>query len=225
MSKEIEVDKRFLPSKEGAASEPEKKASKEQPFQSETESKEDEVNNDSELLAEKEAELSALQKQTIELQKQKEHWREKYERDVKENAAPPSEPVEEEYVTDEGQALRKELAGLKSEISTFKRNQEKTGVYSKYPQLEDKEEEFKEFQSEYPDVPLEKVAKVFLVEKDLLDKKPIKRKGLEKPTSGTKAPPSTGMSVEEVQQIRTTQPRRYIEMLKKGQIKTGKMYS
>ena len=45
--------------------------------------------SNSDLLAEREAEIATLKQKEVELQKQKEHWREKYERDI----LKPQEPV------------------------------------------------------------------------------------------------------------------------------------
>jgi len=163
------------------------------------------------LLKEKEAELSALQKQTIELQKQKEHWRDKYERDVeKDEPSPSSEPEEEPEDSDK-------VAKLEKELASFKKGYEKERVFAQHPQLKDKQEEFDEFQEGYPGVTLDKLAKLFLQEKGLLESVP-QRKGLETPTAGKKTPSPSGMSVEDVKRLRIKDPRRWEELARKGKL-------
>lgn len=161
-----------------------------------------------------EAELASLKTKNLELLKQKEHWREKYERDI--NKPVPSEEIEEDLMSDEGRTLKSQINALQNKLSSFEKEREEQRVYSAYPQLKDKKEEFEEYLSN-PDnsgIKLERAAKLFLVENGLLETAP-QRLGLEKPTSGSKIP-KVNPTVDDFKRIRESQPRKYTEMLRKG---------
>lgn len=129
-----------------------------------------------------------------------------------------SAPETGEIVSDEGKALLKKIATLEEKLSS-KDKQEMLGtIFTQYPVLKDKTPEFEQFCEENPGMKLETAAKAFLVEKDLfVPAQP--RKGLEKATGGGRTPPSTGMTIQEVDELRTTNYRKYSEMVRKGQIK------
>jgi hypothetical protein len=127
-----------------------------------------------------------------------------------------SDPADDVY-SDEGKALKKELDLVKGELSSFRKERELERVYAQYPELKDKSQDFEEYlKSEHPRARVESVAKLFLSENGLLEPK---RKGLETPTGGDRQPVKTGMSVEEVKHLRETNYRKYLELLKKDQIK------
>ena len=87
-----------------------------------------------------------------------------------------------------------------------------------HPQLKELWSDFEEFRSD-PDnkgMNMKTSAKAFLVEKGILEPQ---RKGLEKPTGGPRAPVSTGMTTEDIKNLRETNFKKYEEMLAKGQIK------
>ena len=130
------------------------------------------------------------------------------------------ESLGEDDYSDEGRALKGEINTLKEELGSFKREKEEQLIYSKYPQLKDKQEEFKEFlvDPEHRGLKFEKVAKLFLLDHDMLGES-TPRKGLERPTGGSKTGTSTSYSEEDVKRLRETQPRKYIEMLRKGTLK------
>ena len=111
-----------------------------------------------------------------------------------------------------------EVDTLKKDLSEVKVKLAKSEVIDKYPQLKETWDKFEEFQQESDNkgMPLNTAAKAFLTENDLLVKP---RKGLEKVTGGDKTPKPTGMTVEEVTKLRTTDFKKYRDMLKKGQIK------
>lgn len=93
---------------------------------------------------------------------------------------------------------------------------ERATIYATYPNLTDKKDEFEAFIEENPHYPLDSAAKIFMAENEMFEKP--KRKGLERPTSGSKTPPKTGYSMEEIKDLRENQPRKYIELLKSGKI-------
>lgn len=110
-----------------------------------------------------------------------------------------------------------DVGKLKAEIADIKARQAKSDVLETHPQLKEVWSEFEKFRSD-PDnngMNLKTAAKAFLVEKGLLEPQ---RKGLEKPTGGTRVPISSGMSNEDIKNLRETNYRKYIDMLKKGQL-------
>lgn len=117
--------------------------------------------------------------------------------------------VPDTEMSDEGRELRNEINVLKDKI-------ELRELQETFPQLKDMTPEFQEFRKEYPRHKAENIAKLFLTEKGLLE---TPRQGLEKPTGGPKVPVSTDLSVDEVTKLRTTDYKKYTEMLRKGQIK------
>lgn len=133
----------------------------------------------------------------------------------------PNTPVEipEEAMSDEGKALKEKISALERTLNTFQEKASLSTVFSQYPALKDKQAEFEEFRSEYPGMALDKLAKVFVIENGLATPPAPKRVGLEKPTGGPKnTPKPQGMSIEDVQRIRTSQPKLYQKMLKDGRI-------
>lgn len=119
------------------------------------------------------------------------------------NSSVSSEP--EEYVS------RAEFVEVKNKLA-------KSEVIESHPQLKEVWSEFESFRTD-PDnkgMNMKTAAKAFLVEKGLFDQP---RKGLEKATGGPRTPISTGMSNDDVTNLRTTNYRKYMDMLKKGQIK------
>jgi len=118
------------------------------------------------------------------------------------------------YIDDE------ESRKLRSEIAEIKGKFAKSEVIENYPVLKDCWKDFESFHEldENKGMNIKTAAKAFLTEKGLLD--PV-RKGLEKPTGGDRAPISSAMSSDEVKKLRETDYRKYLEMLKKGQIKVS----
>ena len=113
-----------------------------------------------------------------------------------------------------------QLASVRAELADIKKRQQRSEVLESYPQLKEIWSDFEEFRSDSDNkgMNMKTAAKAFLVEKGLLE--PIvKRQGLEKPTGGTRVPLSTGMTMEDVANLRVNNYRKYVEMLKKGQIK------
>ena len=110
-----------------------------------------------------------------------------------------------------------DVSKLRTEIAQIKAKQAKSDVLEANPQLKEVWSEFEKYHSD-PDnsgMNLKTAAKSFLVEKGLLEPQ---RKGLEKPTGGTRTPISSGMTTEEVKKLRETNYKKYSEMIRKGQI-------
>lgn len=178
-------------------------------------------NSHEELLAQREAQIANLEKKEKELQAQKEHWREKYERDIANKASSPEPSSDDsEVYSDEGLALKKELDSMRQQFEMLQSQSTLQQLYQQYPALKDKSAEFDEYRndSDNAGVRLDKLAKLFLVDNDLLSDIP-KRKGLEKPTAGEKVAPKSGLTEDEVKSMRENQPRRYEKLLRDGKLK------
>jgi len=111
-----------------------------------------------------------------------------------------------------------EISKLKDDLSTVKDELAKGKVLERYPDLKEVWSEFDEFRTddENKGMNLNTAAKAFAIEKGLLEPN---RKGLEKSTGGDKAPAPSGMTAEEVKNLRENDYNKYRDMLKKGQIK------
>lgn len=117
-----------------------------------------------------------------------------------------SSELDEEEVESEPSDLEARLAKL-----------EKDTIYNTYPNLTDKRDEFETFLEENPHYPIDAGAKIFMAENDMFEKP--KRKGLERPTAGPKTPAKSGLTIEEIKDLRENHPRKYMDYLKSGKIK------
>jgi hypothetical protein len=120
--------------------------------------------------------------------------------------------------SEEGKLLKGQINNLKSELSEVKEELTKKDVFISYPVLKDKWEEFEQFRSnpENKGMSLKTSAKAFLVENGFLSPT---RKGLEKSTGGDKTAPVSGMTAEDVKNLRTTDYKKYQQLLMEGKIK------
>jgi hypothetical protein len=126
-------------------------------------------------------------------------------------------PKSEEVFSDEGKVLERKITSLTDKINQLEEEKSLEKLYSEYPVLREKSEEFKEFRkTEHPKAKMESVAKLYLVENGFYEQP---RKGLEKPTGGTRTPMTSGMTADEIKTLRETNYKKYSEMLMKGQIK------
>jgi hypothetical protein len=127
-------------------------------------------------------------------------------------------PLEGAY-SDEGKALEAQIAKTNAELAAFKMAKAKEDLLVAYPILKDKWDDFEIFRL-LPDnagMGLQAAAKVYLTENGLFA---TRRKGVEKPTGGSRVPVTSGlMSASEVGDLRKNQPKKYRDMLKNGQIK------
>jgi len=128
-----------------------------------------------------------------------------------------SSPSEEEQFTD----TEKDIKGVTERLLQLERKELMREILSQYPQLVDKRDEFDEFleDEENAKISLQKAARLFLLDKGLLEtQKPI-RKGLETPTGGSKVPQATGFAEADVKRLRENQPKKYLKMIREGKIK------
>lgn len=173
-----------------------------------------------EILAEKEEAIASLQQKTVELQAQKEHWREKYERDITSIKPTEPEPSEElEVFSDEGKALQTQIKALNEKLSLNEKKEARREAETEFPFLKDMKEEFDTFleDEENKRLSIKKAARLFASEKGLLAAEPI-RKGLEKPTGGGQQKPEPSYSPEEIRDMMKNDWRRYTKLLKEGKI-------
>lgn len=111
-----------------------------------------------------------------------------------------------------------QFSQFQAELSSVKKKLEKSEVIETHPVLKEIWEEFETYleNPENAGLPMKTAARVFLAEKGALEPK---RKGLEKPTGGTRTPISTGMTAEDVKRLRETNYKEYTNKLRKGQLK------
>lgn len=148
------------------------------------------------------------------LKEEREQRRHLEERIKQIEASAPSTP-EDEVFSDEGKVLKSHISTLESELKKLKEDRELESLYSAHPELRDTASEFSEFRIAYPGVPLDKQAKLFLVEKGLVT---TQRKGLERPSGGVKTAPQAEMSEEDLKRLREESPRKYLKLVTEGKI-------
>jgi hypothetical protein len=122
-----------------------------------------------------------------------------------------------EVFSDEGKALQSQIRKLEAQVTAANEEKLLSSVQSKYPAISDKMEEFNEFRQSYPTANIDSVAKLFLVENDLLQPK-TPPKGLEKGSTGPRTIPKQGMTSEDVKDLRTKNYKQYMEMLMAGKL-------
>jgi len=125
---------------------------------------------------------------------------------------------ETEIFSDEGKVLQNKLGQLEAELSRLQEERDLERLTNTYPALKDKSAEFENYRKDYPRHKLDNVAKLFLSENDLLQDSPV-RKGLEKPVAGPKTPPSSGMTTEDVANLRKTNYNKYMELITSGKLR------
>lgn len=116
----------------------------------------------------------------------------------------------DEVFSDEGRLLQQKIASLEEKI-------EMKELIEKNPALKDKSNEFNEFKRQYPGVSVDKLAKLFLSENDLTESVQP-RKGLEKASGGGRVQPKEGMTADDVSNLRNTNFRKYMQLVKEGKI-------
>lgn len=123
----------------------------------------------------------------------------------------------EDVFSDEGLALKREIDSLKSELESRRQGEELGRVFAQYPALQEVSEEFERFRTEYPNVSVEKVARLFMSEKGLNG---TVRKGLETTSGGNRQPLTSGLSVEDVSRLRLTDFNKYVKLIQEGKIRS-----
>ena len=124
----------------------------------------------------------------------------------------------EDAWSDEGKLIvEKYVKPLENTITSLREEIDLKNIQATYPMLKELSTDFDEFRKEYPRHKLENVAKLFLTEKGLIG---TQRVGLEKPTGGPKNQKTPGtMTTAEVKDLRENNYRKYVDMVKKGQLK------
>ena len=128
-----------------------------------------------------------------------------------------SSALSDEVFSDEGKVLDEKIKVLKTEVSDLKSDSTKKDLFIAHPVLKDKWTEFEEFRSNSDNkgMNMKTAAKAFLTENGLLDPP---RKGLEKTTGGDRTPVTSGMTADEVKNLRENHPEEYRDKLMKGLI-------
>ena len=122
-----------------------------------------------------------------------------------------------EEVQEELKNLKQQIEESNSRIDNLTQEKVKNDLLVAYPVLKEKWEDFEKFRAdpENKGMNMRTAARAFLTENGLLD---TPRRGLEKPTGGSRAAPSTKMTPEEIKDLRENNYPKYREMLEKGQI-------
>ena len=124
----------------------------------------------------------------------------------------------QEVWSDEGKLLAQRIEAVERENAQLKEGRALEQIKAKYPILGERMAEFEQFKLQYPSYNPENVAKLFLVENDLLNVEP-KRKGLETPTGGPRTSAPIGMTLEDIDNLRQTNFPLYKAKLLSGEIK------
>ncbi len=119
-------------------------------------------------------------------------------------------------LSDEGKALKKMIVERDLKLAEIENQLSNERIFNEFPQLKEKASEFDTFKADYPGVEVGKVAKLFLVENDLMDKK--SRKGLEKSTGGSKAQTPSGIPAAEIDRLMKDEPKKFARMIRDGSI-------
>lgn len=130
-----------------------------------------------------------------------------------------SEPQITEAFSDEGKLLESKIKSLEGTINSLQEEKILSALYTQYPELKSLSSEFETYKQDFPSTKVENVAKLFLAEKGMLE---TPRKGLEK-TTGGQAPTSSGLSAEEVANLRKNNHRKYLDMLMSGKIRLDEL--
>ena len=127
------------------------------------------------------------------------------------------ETIVTEPISDEGKYLASKIQSLEQKLAAKEEDAKLQSLQSTYPVLKDKIIEFENFRSDPSNagMRLETAAKAFLAENDLLVQ-PTPRKGLEKDTGGARTVPKTGMTPEEIDELRVNNYREYAKRLRNG---------
>lgn len=142
---------------------------------------------------------------------------------LKANPSPQHFDLDDASLSDEGRSIKAIAVEALSTVATLREELETSRVLSTYPQLKDKTTEFESYRADYPGVPMEKVAKLYLAENELLEGVKPARKGLEVPTGGSKVAQPTGHTKSEVAALMQGDPRKLQRMLLKGELDPDKI--
>lgn len=139
---------------------------------------------------------------------------------LKEEIATLRAAPQKEVFSDEGQVLFNEITQLKSKLASQEKAEKLSSVFEQNPILKDKAAEFDAYLQDNEGMKLETAAKAFLIENNLSPTIQT-RKGLEKQSGGGRVVPSGEPTIDELDNLRTTNYRKYSDMVRKGQIKSN----
>ena len=111
------------------------------------------------------------------------------------------------------------VSALAKQVTELREERELEKVIGVNPKLKEFETELKEFRQEHPRAKWETVAKLFLVEKGLLE---APRQGLETTTGGGTTTPRTQWTFEKMADLRKTNYKQYADLLQAGEFKDVK---
>lgn len=124
-----------------------------------------------------------------------------------------------DLMTDTERYLAKELIQLKEKA---KWEEDLNRAKKTFPALAGKEAEFKDYCYKFPkSVDVEVLSKSFLFDNKPPVVEPVMvetKKGLERPTGGSRQAPAPGLTLEEISRLRENQPRVYEKMLREGKL-------
>lgn len=124
----------------------------------------------------------------------------------------------DDVYSDEGKLILKQMQERDAKIAALEEREKMRETFAAFPDLRGKEADFTDFRKDYPNVNIERVAKLFLSESGITPQK-AQPKGLESTSGGAKTTEtSTGFTAEEIDRIRTTQPRLFIKLVREGKI-------
>lgn len=105
---------------------------------------------------------------------------------------------------------------LLAEIKALREERAWDRLAAQYPILNERREDFEAYREEvHPKMDVERAAKLFLVDKGLIEGQ--SRKGLEKPTAGPKTAPTTKWSEEAITDLMNKDYKRYSKLLDAGE--------
>lgn len=118
--------------------------------------------------------------------------------------------------SEEGRALKSQIAVLEGEIALMKQTAALGELYNQFPALKDKAAEFETYRSDPVNkgMSVSTAAKAFLAENNLMNPPP--RKGVEKPSGGGRTAPKPTMTLADINEMRTNDFRKYSKLLKEG---------
>jgi len=131
-----------------------------------------------------------------------------------------------EFLSDEQKGFISRQERLEKDIQEMKEekawNSNLANAITQFPQLREKEAEFKEFCYSDENIGIKNLstlAKAFIFEDKSVEPETPARKGLEKPVGGPKQVPNTEMSLEDIKRLRETNPKLYVKMIREGKIR------
>lgn len=167
----------------------------------------------------------ALLLENLHIERDKRRTAEANEAEAKRQLAAALEAAAEaggEVLSPEGKALQAEIRRLGGIVAAGERTAQLNDLHTAYPALKDKDAEFKEYlrDPENAGMSLKTAAKSFLTENNLLAPPAAPRRGLERETGGGHVPVKTGLTPDEIDNLRINNYGEYVKRLKAGTLFT-----